>query len=125
MKLELGAIGICVNHIETMVKFYRDVVGFDIKWDGGSFAGCRLASGIFFNLYQDQTHDRRGINRTFQISCGVELPSQVDKEYSRLIKAGAQSVIPPRDEPYGMRICFVADPEGNQIEICASIDDSV
>lgn len=42
MKLEFGAIGICVKDIKTMVEFYRNVIGLDIKWDGGSFAGVQM-----------------------------------------------------------------------------------
>lgn len=129
MRLEFGAIGISVIDIKTMVEFYRNVIGLDMEWDGGPFAGVRMSSGVFFNLYQDE-HIRRpeGINKTFQVTCatvnGEELtPDDVDKEYSRMIQAGALSVIPPRDEPYGMRIAYVADPEGNQIEICCPLED--
>ena len=38
MKLNLGAIGLYVKNIEVMVRFYRDVIGFEIEWDGGCFA---------------------------------------------------------------------------------------
>lgn len=123
MKLDMGAVGIYVNNIETMVKFYRDVIGFDIEWDGGIFAGGRMKNGTFFNLCEGEERREISLNTTFQISCGVELPHEVDTEYARLIEAGATSVIPPVDEPYGMRVCFVADPEGNQIEICAGIEN--
>lgn len=123
MKHELGAIGICVNKIETMVKFYRDVMGFDLAWEGGPFAGCRMKSGVFFNLYVDDRPSVAGVNRTFQITCNVDTPEEVDSEYERLLRAGAESVISPADQPYGLRICFVADPEGNQIEFCAPIED--
>ena len=35
----------------------------------------------------------------------------------RVVKAGAKPIYAPRDEPWGMRSCMVADPEGNIIEI--------
>lgn len=126
MKLEFGAMGIYVNDLEKMVKFYRDIIGFGIEWDGGCFAGAKMSSGVFFNLCErpaESTYSyTNGINGTFQISCNVESAEEVDMEYSRLLNAGAVSIYPPTTEPYGMRICFVADPEGNQIEICASLD---
>lgn len=126
MKHEVGAIGISVKNIKQMVEFYRNVMGFDISWDGGGFAGVRMSSGIFFNLYERDSSGKftytTGINGTFQISCNVESAEDVDMEYARLLENGAVSVYPPTTEPYGMRICFVADPEGNQIEICASLD---
>jgi lactoylglutathione lyase len=127
MKLEIGAIGIYVKDIKKMVEFYRDAMGYDIEWDGGSFAGVRMSSGIFFNLCVRDSTDRfsftDGINGTFQVSCNVTDADDVDREYKRLLEMGATPVYPPTTEPYGMRVSFVADPEGNQIEICASLDD--
>ena len=129
MKLEFGAIGICVNNIKTMVEFYRNVIGLDIEWDGGPFAGVRMSNGVFFNLYHGEHITKLdGINKTFQVTCttvnGEDFtPDDVDKEYNRMIQAGAQTVIPPIDAPYGMRIAYVADPEGNQVEICCPLED--
>jgi lactoylglutathione lyase len=127
MKLEFGAIGIYVNDIKKMVEFYRDVIGFDIEWDGGCFAGAKMSSGVFFNICERTVNSEYSytnwINGTFQISCNVESADEVDNEYNRLLNAGSVSVYPPTTEPYGMRICFVAVPEGNQIEICASLDE--
>lgn len=37
-----------------MVDFYRDVIGLDIEWEGGPFAGVKMPNGIFFNLCQDE-----------------------------------------------------------------------
>ncbi len=131
MKLTLDAIGYWVKDIKTMVAFYRDVVGFDIEWDGGNFAGAKTKRGVFFNLCQRSDDSLtlvpltypEGINGSVQISCGVDHPEDVDKEYQRLVEAGATPIYPPTTEDYGMRVCFVADPEGNQIEICANIAD--
>ena len=129
MKLEFGAIEICVNDIKTMVEFYRNVIGLNIEWDGGPFAGVRMSNGAFFNLYQGEHVTKPAdINKTFQVSCttvnGEDFtPDDVDKEYNRMIQAGAKAVIPPIDAPYGMRIAYVADPEGNQIEICCTLED--
>lgn len=127
MKHEVGAIGIYVKDIKKMVEFYRDVMGFDIEWDGGCFAGARMSNGFFFNLCVRDSTSRfsftEGINGTFQLSCNVVNAEDVDQEYKRLLGMGATPVYPPTTEPYGMRVCFVADPEGNQIEICASLDD--
>jgi lactoylglutathione lyase len=127
MKLEVGAIGIYVKNIKQMVEFYRDAMGFNIEWDGGCFAGVKMSSGIFFNLCERSSSSKfsytTGINETFQISCNVESADDVDREYIRLLEMGATPVYPPTTESYGMRVSFVADPEGNQIEICASLDD--
>lgn len=137
MKHNLNAIGFAVRDMRRMVEFYRDVIGFDLHWDGGSFASTQThnragESGVFFNLYQRPADDSgflnpltypAGINGAVQITCDVFAPEDVDREYARLIQAGAAPIVPPTTQPWGMRVCFVADPEGNQIEICALLED--
>ena len=39
------------------------------------------------------------------------------KEYQNALNYGAKSVLPPTTEPWGQRTCYVADPDGNLIEI--------
>jgi catechol 2,3-dioxygenase-like lactoylglutathione lyase family enzyme len=123
--------GFSVKNIEVMVKFYRDVIGFNITWDGGCFAEAKTEGSMAFNLYERLSNDKlitpltypTGINGTAGISCWVEKPSDVDREYERLLAAGATPVYPPTTEPYGLRVCYIADPEGNVIEICAGINN--
>lgn len=94
LKLEVGAIGIYIKDIKKMVEFYRDVMEYDIEWDGGMFAGVRMSTGIFFNLCARDSTGRfsftDGINGTFQIS---ENADDVDREYKRLMEMGAHQFI--------------------------------
>ena len=41
----------------------------------------------------------------------------MDIAYNNAIKNGAASVLEPELEPWGQRTCYIADPEGNLIEI--------
>jgi catechol 2,3-dioxygenase-like lactoylglutathione lyase family enzyme len=41
MKHTINAIGFAVKDIKIMAEFYRDVMGFDIVWDGGNFASAK------------------------------------------------------------------------------------
>ena len=41
----------------------------------------------------------------------------MDREFARTVALGAQSVMEPATEPWGQRTCYIADPEGNLIEI--------
>ncbi len=42
---------------------------------------------------------------------------EVDEAYKKAVENGAASVLPPELEPWGQRTCYIADPEGNLIEI--------
>jgi lactoylglutathione lyase len=130
MKHTINAIGFAVKDMQGMVEFYRDVIGFDFDWDGGAFAAARQKNGGYFNLYTRPDDDSgllnpltypAGINGSVQITCDIDQPDDVDREYQRLLEAGATPIIPPTTWPWGMRSFFVADPEGNQIEILAHV----
>jgi catechol 2,3-dioxygenase-like lactoylglutathione lyase family enzyme len=125
--MEIGAITLIVKDMEKMVTFYRDVMKMALEWDGGVFTGVQLKSGVFFNLCQrdalglSQLEYTKGLNGTMEVSFGVPSPDEVDKEFERMVKAGATPVKEPFSQPYGLREAVVADPEGNLIEIVAGI----
>lgn len=125
--MEIGAITLIVEDMEKMVSFYRDVMNMAIEWDGGVFTGVQLKSGVFFNIYQRDVLGisdigyPKGLNGTMQISFGVTSPKDVDKEFERLVKAGAVPIKEPISQPYDLREAIVSDPEGNLLEIVATI----
>ena len=53
----------------------------------------------------------------FEIALYVDTFEEVDMEYTKAIEKGARSVLEPTTEPWGQRTCYIADPEGNLIEI--------
>ncbi|WP_303922212.1 glyoxalase/bleomycin resistance/extradiol dioxygenase family protein, partial [Treponema berlinense] len=52
-----------------------------------------------------------------EIALYVDTFEEVDSEYAKAVEKGAQSVLEPTTEPWGQRTCYIADPEGNLIEI--------
>ena len=58
-----------------------------------------------------------GLNGHFEIALYVDTFQEVDEEYAKAIKKGAIPVFEPTTEPWGQRTCYIADPEGNLIEI--------
>jgi lactoylglutathione lyase len=126
MGTKLDMIGIFVNDLPKMVEFYRDVLGFEIDWDGsGPYAEFKH-EGIRFSMFERaQLPDLlgqpptfpNGLNGTFELAIDLPASPDVDREFERVVKAGARPVYDPRDEPWGMRSSMVADPDGNLIEI--------
>jgi lactoylglutathione lyase len=58
-----------------------------------------------------------GFNGTFELAIDLPHFKDVDKEFGRLVKAGAKPVMKPKDMPWGQRSSVISDPDGNLIEI--------
>ena len=59
----------------------------------------------------------KGLNGHTEIALYVDTFEEVDAEYEKAVSKGAVSVLAPETEPWGQRTCYIADPEGNLIEI--------
>lgn len=125
MGMKFDAVGLFVRNMDEMVAFYRDVMGLEIDWDGGAYAEFKH-EGIRFMMYgrrdfeqlmnQELTYPK-GINGSFEFAIDYPLFSDVDKEFARLVELGAKPIYYPKDEAWGMRSSYIADPDGNLIEI--------
>lgn len=124
--MRLDGMGLFVEDMATMVRFYRDVLGFEIREDENAANVYLVKDGTLFMLYrrkdfEGMTHRRyeylKGANGHFELALYVDTFDEVDREYQRVLAAGAQPILPPTTEPWGQRTCYIADPEGNLIEI--------
>jgi lactoylglutathione lyase len=126
MKLKLEGFGIFVKDMGVMVRFYRDVLGFEIKEEEETSNVYLEKDGTLFLLYgrkdfetmTNKTFDfAENINGHYEIALGVENYKAVDLAFEEVTKNGAAPVMEPTTEPWGQRTCYIADPEGNIIEI--------
>lgn len=123
--MKFNTVGLFVTEIEKMVLFYKNVMGLKTDWNGT--ANAELCSGemrlIMFSRKDFETMTNRKysytekINGTMELSFDVPTFADVDKEYKRVVEAGAIPVFPPTTEDWGQRTCYVADPDNNLIEI--------
>ena len=109
-----------------MIRFYRDVLGFEIKEAEDTSNVYLVKDGTLFLLYGRKDFETmtsrkyeyiKGLNGHFELALYVDTFAQVDAEYERVISLGATPVLEPTTEPWGQRTCYIADPEGNLIEI--------
>jgi len=126
MGTRIDMIGIFVADIAAMVAFYRDVLGFEIGWDGNGPHAEFKHEGVRFSMYARQELPGllgraptfpSGLNGTFELAIDLPRSEDVDEKFARVVAAGGQPIYAPRDEPWGMRSSMIADPEGNLIEI--------
>lgn len=121
-------VSLLVGNMENMVHFYRDILGFQTQWNGGPFVDFETASGElslfmysreeFVKAIGENYVSPKGINQTFEIALWLPCFADVDAEYERLLKLGVQFPTgEPITYPFGIRNFYVADPEGNLLEI--------
>lgn len=124
MKLE--GFGLFVQDMGKMISFYRDVLGFEIKEDLDTSNVYLMKDGTLFLLYGRRDFEKmtnhafeyvKGTNGHFEIAMQVENYALVDQTYHEVISKGGKSIMEPTTEPWGQRTCYIADPEGNLIEI--------
>lgn len=124
--MRLDGFGLFVDDMPTMIRFYRDVLGFEIKEDENTKNVYFVKDGTLFLLYRRTDFEKmtsrkyeyiKGYNGHFEIALDVDTFQDVDTEYHKAIAKGARPILEPTTEPWGQRTCYIADPEGNLIEI--------
>ena len=124
--MRLDGFGLLVNDMASMIRFYRDVLGFEIREPEDTSNVYLVKDGTLFLLYgrkdfEELTHHRydyvKGLNGHSEIALYVDTFEEVDDAFRNAVANGAQPVLEPETEPWGQRTCYIADPEGNLIEI--------
>ena len=118
--------GLLVEDMAVMILFYKDVLGFGIKEAEDSSNVYLVKDGTLFLLYGRKDFERmtgrrydyaKGLNGHCGIALYVDTFEEVDASFRRVVDNGAVPVMEPTTEPWGQRTCYIADPEGNLIEI--------
>ena len=126
--MRLDGFGLFVDDMANMIRFYRDVLGFEIKESEDTSNVYLIKDDTLFLLYGRKDFEKmtsrkyeyiKGLNGHTEIALYVDTFEEVDAEYERAIRNGAVSVLEPETEPWGQRTCYIADPEGNLIEIAS------
>ncbi len=124
MKLE--GVGVFVKDMATMIRFYREVLRFEITESEDTSNVYLEKDGTLFLFFGRQDFEgmtgrrfgyAQGVNGHFEIALSVENFDEVDRTFAEITAKGGQPVMPPTTEPWGQRTCYIADPEGNLIEI--------
>lgn len=124
MKLE--GFGLFVKDMGKMIRFYRDVLGFEIKEPEDTKNVYLQKDGVLFLLFGREDFEQMSrksydyapkLNGHFEIALHVDNYAAVDEAYEKIVAQGGQPVMAPMTCPWGQRTCYIGDPEGNLVEI--------
>jgi uncharacterized glyoxalase superfamily protein PhnB len=120
------------NDPDAALKFYRDILGFEVRGDVG-YEGMRWITvgpagqpdtavvlhppAVDPGLTDDE---RRTINEMMAKGTYATLvlaTDDIDGLFERLQATDAEVIQEPTDQPYGVRDCAFRDPAGNHIRI--------
>ena len=121
MKTRLDGFGIFVTNMPAMIRFYRDVLGFEIKEGEDTENVYLVKDGTLFLLYGRNDFEKmtsrkyeyvRGLNGHFEIALYVDTFEAVDAAYQTAISNGAVPVLEPTTEPWGSEPAILPIPKG-------------
>lgn len=124
--MRLDGFGVFVKDMKKMIRFYRDVLGFEIKEAEDAVNVYLIKDDTLFMLYGRENFEKmtsrkyeyaKGLNAHFEMALYVDTFDEVDKTFADAVSKGAAPVLEPTTEPWGQRTCYISDPEGNLIEI--------
>lgn len=125
-RFKCNTVGLFTRDNKATVDFYTSAFGFTTNWDGvqpnvemflGQMRIILFPRLAFEKMTSQKYQYPQGFNGTMELAFDVPDYASVDKEYQNALEHGAKSVFPPTTEPWGQRTCYVADPDGNLIEI--------
>ena len=131
--MKFNTIGFFTDKQPQMVAFYRNIWGFKTTWNGNepnvemTYNGMRLIMfprKEFEKMLSRRFDCPKGLNSTMELSFDLPTFNDVDNEYARCLQQGVQGVMPPNTELWGQRTAYIADPDGNLIEL-SSFNTSV
>ncbi len=125
-RFKFNTVGLFTRDNKAIVDFYTKTFGFTTDWDGiqpnvemtlGDMRIILYPRDAFEQMVSQKFQYPEGFNGTMELAFNVPTFADVDKEYQDALANGAASVLPPTTEPWGQRTSYVADPDGNLIEI--------
>ncbi len=117
--IHLDGFGLMVEGMAAIIRFYRDVLGFEIREPEDTENVYLIKDQTLFMLYgrrdfEKMTHQSyqyvKGFNGHSEIALYADTHEEVDDLYRKAVEAGAASVLEPTLEPWGQYTCYIADP---------------
>ena len=115
------------NDVERSARFYSDVLGGKIVFDGGPTYVALANSWIIINVGGNPTDDKPSVTLATpgdpdRVSSFLNIRvKDIAAVYAEWSARGAQFLTPPKQHAYEIR-CYIRDPDGHLIEVGQTTD---
>ena len=129
MSIQFAVIELVVADMARSLAFYRQL-GFDLPADADAEAHVEAVLPGGLKVAWDTIETIRSFDPGWRPPSGghriglafaCQAPADVDRTYARLTEAGHDGHLPPWDAFWGMRYAVVHDPDGNAVDLFASL----
>lgn len=110
------APGVPVADMGRAIRFYRDLLGFEVQFTNGSPVSFAVLKQGDAELHLSAEPAKAG---SFHAHLMVD---DLDGIHERLQQGGATIRQPPKVQPWGLRDIVIADPDGNTFEIAEPVE---
>jgi catechol 2,3-dioxygenase-like lactoylglutathione lyase family enzyme len=120
MKFENPQVNLYVQDVEESARFYRDSFGFEETFRTSGHVELRLGSFTLGLAAIEALRDVHGISTDGSGAPRAELvvwAEDVDQAYADLVARDVTALSAPHDFAGSLRAAWVADPDGNPVQI--------
>ena len=114
---QISAVTLAVQDMARAVDFYRDKVGLEMLYGGGSasFTSFQVGDG-YLNLILAPEGGWSWWGRM------ILYVDDVDELYQRLVQAGLTPSTAPEDAPWGERYFHINDPDAHELSFARPLE---
>ena len=129
--MKFGYTIVYVSSVTEALTFYKQAFGFETRFLHDSNEYGELETGTTVLAFASHAMGEMNLDGQYQKTdlnaapLGVELAFVTDdvaSAYARAIAAGAISIKPPVEKPWGQLVAYVRAKEGSLIELCSPVE---